>query len=275
MIAKEHSLPVTRQCELLDLNRSSVYYQPTPVSAEDLALMRRLDEMHLERPFYGSRRLRDWLCDEGHEVNRKRVQRLMRLLGITALYPKKRTSQPGKGHKIYPYLLRGLRIDRPNQVWATDLTYIPMAKGFVYLVAIMDWYSRRVLSWRISNSMDTDFCVEALEEALSIYGPPEIFNTDQGAQFTSQAFTGVLQDAGVSISMDGKGRWVDNVFVERLWRSVKYEEVYLKAYESVAQARDNISRYLEFYNRDRRHQALDRQTPDDMYFGLEEMPKAA
>ena len=275
MIAKEHSLPVTRQCELLDLNRSSVYYQPSLVSAEDLALMRRLDEMHLERPFYGSRRLRDWLCDEGHEVNRKRVQRLMRLLGITALYPKKRTSQAGKGHKIYPYLLRGLRIDRPNQVWATDLTYIPMAKGFVYLVAIMDWYSRRVLSWRISNSMDTDFCVEALEEALSTYGAPEIINTDQGAQFTSQAFTGVLQDAGVSISMDGKGRWVDNVFVERLWRSVKYEEVYLKAYESVAQARDNISRYLEFYNRDRRHQALDRQTPDDMYFGLEEMPRAA
>jgi putative transposase len=260
-------LPITRQCELLNLNRSSVYYQRVPVSDEDLSLMRRIDEMHLQRPFYGSRRLRDWLQDECYDVCRKRVRRLMQLMGITALYPKPRTSKPGKGHKIYPYLLRGLTIDRPNQVWATDISYIPMARGFVYLVAIMDWYSRKVLAWRLSNSMDSDFCVEALEEALATYGSPEIFNTDQGAQFNSVAFTSVQKAAGIGISMDGKGRWVDNVFVERLWRSVKYEEVYLKAYETVSEARDGIGAYPNFYNRERRHQGLNRQTPDQVYLG--------
>lgn len=275
MIDKDHRLPVTRQCQLLNLNRSTVYYHRAPVSDEDLALMRRIDALHLQRPFYGSRRLRDWLQDEGYAVNRKRVQRLMQLMSMTALYPKPRTSKPGNGHKIYPYLLRGLTIDRPNQVWATDITYIPMARGFVYLVAIMDWYSRKVLAWRLSNSMDSDFCVEALEEALATYGGPEIFNTDQGAQFTSEAFTGVLKAAGVDISMDGKGRWVDNVFVERLWRSVKYEDVYLKAYETITDARKGIGTYLHFYNRERRHQSLIRKTPDQVYLDNLEWPKAA
>lgn len=275
MIDKENRLPLTRQCQLLGLNRSTVYYPKTPVSEGDLVLMRRIDEMHLARPFYGSRRIRDWLQDEGHAVGRKRVQRLMRLMGITALYPKPCTSKPGEGHKIYPYLLRGLTIDRPNQVWATDITYIPMARGFVYLVAIMDWYSRKVLAWRLSNSMESDFCVEALEEALSVYGSPEIFNTDQGAQFTSEAFTDVLKEAGVDISMDGKGRWVDNVFVERLWRSVKYEDVYLRAYETVSEAREGIGTYLKFYNSERRHQSLNRQTPDEVYLGNVEWPQAA
>jgi putative transposase len=275
MIDHRHALPMTRQCQLLNLSRSSVYYQPAGVSDEDLTLMRRIDEMHLKRPFYGSRRIRDWLQDEGCPVNRKRVQRLMRQMGITALYPKANTSRPGKGHKIYPYLLRGLDIDRPNQVWATDICYIPMAKGFVYVVAIMDWYSRKVLAWRVSNTMDADFCVEALEEAINRYGTPEIFNTDQGAQFTSDAFTGVLKDAEIRISMDGKGRWVDNVFVERLWRSLKYEEVYLKAYDSVAEARLGIGNYFRFYNRERRHQSLDRQTPDQVYAGNVLWPVAA
>jgi putative transposase len=275
MIDRTHSLPVIRQCQLLDLSRSSVYYQPAGISAEDLQLMRRIDEMHLKRPFYGSRRIRDWLHDDGFLVNRKRVQRLMRQMGIAALYPKANTSRPGKGHKIYPYLLKGLDINRPNQVWATDLSYIPMAKGFVYVVAIMDWYSRKVLAWRISNTMDADFCVEALEEAISRYGAPDIFNTDQGAQFTSDAFTRVLKAAGIRISMDGKGRWVDNVFVERLWRSLKYEEVYLKAYETVAEARLGIGNYFRFYNRDRRHQSLERQTPDQVYEGSVMWPVAA
>ncbi len=275
MITRESDLPITRQCQLLKLNRSTVYYQPKLASEEDLKLMRRIDEMHLKRPFYGSRRIRDWLWEEGYDINRKRVQRLMRKMGITAIYPKKNTSKPGKGHKIYPYLLRNLVIDHPNQVWATDITYIPMAKGFVYLVAIMDWYSRRVLSWRLSNTMDSDFCVDALEEALGRYGNPDIFNTDQGAQFTSEAFTDVLKQAHVDISMDGKGRWMDNVFVERLWRSVKYEEVYLKAYESVAEARAGIGTYLEFYNSERRHQGMNRQTPDRVYWGSVEWLQAA
>ena len=275
MITRKSDLPVTRQCQLLNLNRSTVYYPPRPVSADDLRLMRRIDEMYLKRPFYGSRRLRDWLQDEGITVNRKRVQRLMRQMGMVAIYPKARTSKPGKGHKIYPYLLRNLKIDRPNQMWATDVTYIPMAKGFVYLVAIMDWYSRKVLSWRLSTTMDTEPCVAALEEALARYGSPEIFNTDQGAVFTSEDFTGVLKQAGVDISMDGKGRWMDNVFVERLWRSVKYEEVYLKAYETVAEARQGIGTYFEFYNSERRHQSLNRQTPDQLYRGKVEWPRAA
>ena len=275
MIDRTHALPVTRQCQLLNLNRSSVYYQAAGVSEEDLSLMRLIDEIHLKRPFYGSRRIRDDLQDLGHPVNRKKVQRLMRRMGIMALYPKANASRPGKGHKIYPYLLKGLTIDRPNQVWATDISYVPMARGFVYVVAIMDWYSRKVLAWRVSNTMDADFCVDALEEAISRYGVPEIFNTDQGAQFTSDAFTGVLKDAGIKISMDGKGHWVDNVFVERLWRSLKYEEVYLKAYDTVAEARLGIGKYFQFYNRERRHQSLDRQTPDQVYEGRVLWPIAA
>jgi len=261
-----HPLPKARRCQLLEVPRSTAYYQPTPVSTQDLALMRLIDEIHLQYPFYGSRRLCNELEDRGQTVNRKRVQRLMRLMGLQALYPRRRTSQPGKGHKIYPYLLRGLTIERANHVWATDITYIPMAKGFMYLVAIIDWYSRRVLSWRVSNTMDTGFCIEALEEALQRFGAPQIFNTDQGAQFTSEDFTGVLKDHGVEISMDGKGRWVDNVFVERLWRSVKYENVYLHAYETPAALRAGLARYFEFYNARRRHSALDRRTPDAVYF---------
>ena len=275
MIDRTHALPVTRQCQLLDLNRSSVYYRPMGVSEQDLKLMRLIDEIHLKRPFYGSRRIRDDLEDLGHAVNRKKVQRLMRQMGIAALYPKANTSRPGKGHKIYPYLLKGLTIDRANQVWAADLTYIPMAKGFVYVVAIMGWYSRKVLAWRLSNTMDADFCVEALEEAISRYGAPALFNTDQGAQFTSDAFTGILKEADIRISMDGKGRWVDNVFVERLWRSLKYEEVYLKAYDSVSQARLSIGNYFRFYNRERKHQSLDRRTPDQVYEGNVTWPIAA
>ena len=265
-IHSDHELPKTRRCELLNVARSSAYYQPELVSAQDLVLMRLIDEIHLQYPFYGSRRLRNELEVRGHTVNRKRVQRLMRQMDLTALYPRRRTSQPGKGHKIYPYLLRHLNIDRANQVWATDITYCPMAKGFMYLVAIMDWHSRRVLSWRVSNTLDTHFCVEALEEALQRFGAPEIFNTDQGSQFTSEAFTDVLKDKGVAISMDGKGRWVDNVFVERLWRSVKYEDLYLHAYETPAQLRTGLGRYFEFYNTRRRHSALDRRTPDAVYY---------
>ncbi len=265
-IHAEHALPKTRRCELLDVARSTAYYRPEPFSEEDLELMRLIDEIHLQWPFYGSRRIRDELQGGGHRVNRKRVQRLMRQMGLRALYPRRRTSQPGKGHKIYPYLLRDVSVERANQVWASDICYIPMAKGFMYLVAIMDWHSRRVLSWRVSNTLDTEFCIEALEEALRRFGAPEIFNTDQGAQFTSEAFTGVLKDNGVDISMDGKGRWVDNVFVERLWRSVKYEDVYLRAYETPTELRAGLGRYFEFYNTRRRHSALDRLTPNAVYF---------
>jgi putative transposase len=261
-----HALPKTRRCELLDVARSTAYYRPEPVGEEDVALMRLIDEIHLQRPFYGSRRTRDELEDRGHTVNRKRVQRLMRLMDLRALYPRRRTSQPGNGHKVYPYLLRDLPIERANQAWATDICYIPMAKGFMYLVAIMDWHSRRVLSWRVSNTLDTDFCIEALEEALQRFAAPEIFNTDQGSQFTSEAFTDVLKAHGIAISMDGKGRWVDNVFVERLWRSVKYEDVYLRAYETPTELRSGLARYFEFYNTRRRHSALDRRTPDAVYF---------
>ena len=274
MVDRAHQLPIVRQCELLSLNRSTAYYEPKPgFSEEDLKLMRRMDEMHLKRPFYGSRRLTDWLREEGQDINRKRVQRLMRKMGITALYPKKNTSQPGQGHKIYPYLLKGLEVNRPGQVYCSDITYIPMAKGFVYLVVIMDWYSRKVLSWRLSNTMDSAFCVDALEEAIDRFGAPDIFNTDQGAQFTSEAFTGVLKAAGIKISMDGKGRCIDNVFVERLWRSLKYEEVYLNDYDNLVEARAGIGRYLGFYNDRRQHQALGYQTPASFYDGL--VPKAA
>jgi putative transposase len=271
MIHMEHELPVSRRCELLEVARSTAYYQPKDVpSEEDLALMRLIDEIHLELPFYGSRRLVDELEDCGHAgVNRKRVQRLMREMDLVALYPKRRTSRPADGHKVYPYLLRGLSIERPNQVWAADICYIPMAKGFMYLVAIIDWHSRRVLAWRTSNTLDSAFCVQALEEALAHYGAPEIFNTDQGAQFTSQAFTSVLKAHNVAISMDGRGRWLDNVFVERLWRSVKYEDIYLRAYETPAALRAGLTRYFEFYNCRRRHAALDRRTPDAVYFAGE------
>lgn len=275
MVDGEVGMPVVRQCRLLDISRSTAYYQPQGVSDEDLELMRLIDEIHLEIPFYGSRRIRDELDDRGHRVNRKRVQRLMRLMGLEALYPKPKTTKPGKGHKIYPYRLKGLTIDRPNQVWATDISYIPMAKGFMYLVAIMDWHSRKVLSFRLSNTMDTDFCVEALEEAISRFGVPEIFNTDQGSQFTSEAFTGVLKHHDVIISMDGKGRWIDNVFVERLWRSVKYEDIYLRAYETPKELQQGLDRYFQFYNTRRRHASLKRHTPDAVYFGGMTMPDAA
>lgn len=266
MVDRKDPLPVSRQCALLELPRSTFYHVPKPVSDEELALMRLVDECHLKHPYYGSRRIRDWLEDQGHLVNRKRVQRLMRTMGLTALYPKRNLSLANQAHKVYPYLLRDLVIDRPNQVWATDITYVPMARGFVYLVAIMDWYSRRVLSWSVSNTLDTRFCIDALNEAIDNHGAPEIFNTDQGSQFTSEEFTGVLKQHDIRISMDGKGRWVDNVFVERLWRSVKYEEVYLKAYDSIGAARASLGKYFTFYNRERRHQSLDRQTPDDVYY---------
>ena len=236
------------------------------MTEEELQLMGLIDRCHLKHPFYGSRRVRYWLEDQGHVVNRKRVQRLMRTMRLVALYPKRNLSLANQAHKVYPYLLRNLVIDRANQVWATDITYIPMARGFVYLVAVMDWYSRRVLSWRVSNTLDTSFCIEALEEAIENHGAPEIFNTDQGSQFTSKEFTDVLKANDIQISMDGKGRWVDNVFVERLWRSVKYEEVYLKAYDDIRSAKASLGQYFEFYNSQRRHQSLDRQTPDQVYY---------
>ncbi len=259
------TLSIRRQCELLVLSRSSVYYErEDAVSEEDLSLMRLLDELHLKYPFMGSRRLKDELTKLGTRINRKRVQRLMRLMGLEALYPKQRTSLPNATHRRFPYLLKGLAIEHPNHVWATDITYVPMARGFLYLIAIIDWSSRAVLSWRLSNTMDVDFCVEALEEAITRFGRPEIFNTDQGAQFTSEAFLHVLERNHIRISQDGKGRWMDNVFIERLWRSVKYEEVYLKAYETVNDARTNLAKYFHFYNHERRHQTLG-QTPWNAY----------
>lgn len=264
-----------RQCEVLDLCRSSLYYQPKPVSAADLALMRRIDELHLAHPFLGARRLARMLQREGFAAGRRHVGSLMRLMGIEAIYRKQRTSIAGKGHQVYPYLLGSLAIERPNQVWAADITYLPMAKGFAYLVAILDLYSRKVLSFRVSNAMSTDFCVEALHEALTRYGAPEIFNTDQGAQFTAEDFTAVLLAKGVRVSMDGKGRWVDNVFVERLWRSVKYEDLYLHAYETVSEVKAALASYFSFYNARRPHQSLEYRTPDERYFGTDEMKKAA
>jgi putative transposase len=267
MIERDHALALTRQCQVLEISRSSQYYRPVAVSQADLALMRAIDELHLAHPFYGSRRIRNALGDQGFKVGRRHVQTLMDKMGIEALYPKPRLSEPHPGHKVWPYLLRDLAITRPNQVWAADITYIPLAKGFAYLVAIIDWYSRRVLSWRLSNCLDTSFCVEALEEALVRHGSPEIFNTDQGSQFTDKAFTGMLDAHDIRISMDGRGRWIDNVFVERLWRSVKYEEVYLKAYESIPQAKRQLGSYFTFYNQRRRHQGLGDQTPDAVYYG--------
>lgn len=259
-------LSISRQCELLDIPRSTFYHVPQPVSEEDLELMRLIDRCHTELPFYGSRRIKGWLKDEGITVNRKRIQRLMRTMGVVAVYPKQKLSQPNAAHRVYPYLLRNLTIDRPNQVWAADITYLPMARGFVYLVAIMDWHSRKVLSWRLSNTMDSSFCVDALNDAIDHYGTPEIFNTDQGSQFTCDDFTEVLKDHEIAISMDGRGRWMDNVFIERLWRSVKYEEVYLKGYEGMLDARRSLGHYFEFYNQQRRHQSLDDQTPDAVYY---------
>jgi putative transposase len=266
MIDRSHALSLARQAEELGISRGSLYYQPQPVSATDLALMRRMDDLHLEYPFAGSRMLRDLLVAEGFTVGRLHVATLMKRMGIEALYRRPNTSKRAPGHQVYPYLLRKLPITRPNQVWAMDITYIPMARGFVYLAAVVDWFSRRVLVWRLSITLEASFCIEALEEALARCGRPEIVNTDQGSQFTSTAFTEVLQKNQIAISMDGKGAWRDNVFVERLWRSIKYEEVYLKAYDSVSEARASIGHYLTFYNSRRPHSSLDRRTPDQAYF---------
>ena len=266
MIDGGHDLPIMRQAQLLELSRSAVYYRPQPSSAADLALMRRIDELHLEHPFAGARMLRDLLRQEGYTVGRKHVARLMRTMGIEALYRKANTSRRHPEHRIYPYLLRGLTIDRPNQVWAMDITYLPMARGFVYLAVALDWATRRILAWRLSNSLTADFCVEALEEAITRYGVPEIMNTDQGSQFTGTEFIATLTQHAIRISMDGKGCWRDNVFVERLWKTVKYEEVYLHAYDTVSAANESLARYVSFYNGRRPHTALDRQTPDAAYF---------
>jgi putative transposase len=264
-----------RQCELLDLCRSSLYYEPAPVSAADLALMRRLDELHLEYPFLGARRLARLLQREGWPVGRRHVGTLMQRMGIEAIYRKKRTSIPAQGHTIYPYLLSNVAIERANQAWAADITYVPLAKGFAYLMAILDLYSRKVLAFRVSNALTAEFCVEALEEALARYGAPEIFNTDQGSQFTDDDFTAPLKAKGVRISMDGKGRWIDNVFVERLWRSVKYEEIYLHAYATPREVTTALTRYFSFYNERRVHQNLDYRTPDEMYFAAGALKQAA
>jgi putative transposase len=275
MIDREHELPIARQAKVLNISRGSVYYRPKAVSAADLALMRRIDELHLEFPFAGARMLRDFLKREGFDVGRRHVTTLMKHMGIEAIYRRPNTSKPAPGHKIYPYLLRGVKVEKPNRVWATDITYIPMARGFVYLVAVVDWFSRRVLSHRVSITMEADFCVEALNEAMAKHGKPEIFNTDQGSQFTSKAFTRVLLDKEIKISMDGKGSWRDNVFVERLWKSVKYEEVYLHAYDSVGHARSSLGKYLDFYNRRRPHSSLDARTPDEAYFNPSQAAVAA
>ena len=275
MIQKIHPLSKLRRCELLNISRSSIYYQPKSVSDTDQTLMKLIDETHTAKSFLGSRRIVDSLADDHNQVvNRKRVSRLMKVMGIQAIYPKPRTTQSNPQHKVYPYLLRNMNIDQSNQVWATDITYIPMAKGFIYLTVIMDWYSRKVLSWRLSNSMDTSFCIDALEEAIFRYGRPIIFNTDQGSQYTSEAFTQVLKDNDIRISMDGKGAWRDNVFVERLWRSVKYEEVYLNAYESMSEAKKSLQKYFKFYNQNRKHQTL-KAKPDQVYYESIKLPEAA
>lgn len=267
MIDSGAQLTVTRQCALLGLNRTGVYYTPRPVSESDLKLMRRIDELHLEIPFYGARRLSKQLCREGMEVGRVHVAKLMRRMGIEALYRRPRTSIPARDAFIYPYLLEGVVIEKPNHVWATDITYLPMAHGFLYLAAIVDVGSRKVLSFRLSNTLTPDFCVAALEEALARFGVPEIFNTDQGSQFTCKDWIDVLKPTGVGISMDGKGRWIDNVFVERLWRTIKYEEVFLHAYRDGREAQRRLANYIEFYNSRRLHQSLDYNTPDEVYFG--------
>lgn len=275
MIDRTHEMPISRQCSILDICRSSYYYQAVPMDQRDVELMRVIDEIHLKYPFYGSRKARDELRDRGYQVGRGHVRTLMRKMDIHALYQKPRLSEPHPAHKVYPYLLRGLEITEANHVWVADICYVPMARGFCYLVAIMDWASRRVLAWRLSNTLGPSFCTDALEEALQRYGTPEIFNTDQGSQFTSEAFTGVLATRGIRISMDGKGRWMDNVFIERLWKSVKYEEVYLKAYNSIAEARRGLGAYFEFYNQRRRHQGLDNRIPDEVYWSSRPTTQAA
>jgi putative transposase len=266
MIDRGHDLALVRQAALLQVSRGRLYYEPRPVAAADLAVMRRIDVLHLDYPFTGSRMLRDLLRGEGVAIGRERVVTLMRRMVIEALYRRPNTSKPAPGRKIYPYPLRGLAVERPNQVWAMDITYIPMARGFVYLAAVVDWFSRRVLAWRLSITLEVEFCLDAVEEALARHGRPDIFSTDQGSQFTSTAFTGLLLKHGIAISMDGRGAWRDNVFVERLWRSVKYEEVYLRAYDSVGEARASLGRYLDFYNRRRPHSSLDARTPEKAYF---------
>ena len=275
MIDRDHALPVVRQAKALGISRSSIYYRPRPASDVDLRIMRRIDELHLEHPFAGSRMMQGMLRREGYACGRRHVATLMRRMGIEALYRKRSTSRRHPSNPVYPYLLRSFAVTRPNQVWAMDITYIPMAKGFVFLAAVIDWHSRRVLAWKVSITMDVGFCMEAVEEALKRHETPEIFNTDQGSQFTSEAFTGLIRSHGIAISMDGKGSWKDNVFVERLWKSVKYEEVYLKAYESVSEARAGVGRYFEFYNGRRPHSSLGGMTPDECHNLLLSEPKAA
>ena len=275
MIDRGHKLPVTCQAKVVGISRSSLYYQPRPLSGADLRLMRRIDELHLGHPFAGGRMMRDLLRQGDIYSGRRHVSTLMRRMGIEALYRKPNTSRRHPRHLVYPYLLRGLAVTRTNQVWAMDITYIPMARGFVYLAGVMDWFSRKVLAWRVSITMDTAFCMEAVEEAMERYGAPDIFNTDQGSQFTSEAFTGLLKDNGIRTSMDGRGSWRDNVFIERLWRSVKYEEVYLRAYESVSEARAGLGRYFEFYNANRPHSSLGGITPDQLYTKALSTPAAA
>jgi putative transposase len=275
MIDRNHPLPISKQAKAVGISRGSVYYLPRPVSDFDQELMKRIDHLHLDYPFAGSRMLRDLFKQEGYRIGRKHVATLMGRMGIEALYRKPRTTKPGIGHKIYPYLLRNMAVTRPNQVWAMDITYIPMARGFVYLVAVVDWFTRRVLSWKVSITMDVHFCLEAVEEAMARYGTPEIMNTDQGSQFTSQAFTGLLKENDIRISMDGKGAWRDNVFVERLWRSVKYEDIYLRAYESASAVRTGLNRYFNFYNSRRPHSSLDGKTPEQVYFGMLSQTRAA
>lgn len=272
MIDKEHELPITKQCKVLQLSRSSVYYEPAPTSDKDGELIRLIDEIHLEEPYLGSRGMKSALKIRGYKVGRIHVRTLMRKMGIEAIYKKPRLSKPHPGHKVYPYLLRGLDITEANAVWCSDITYIPMAKGFCYLVAVMDWASRKVLSWRLSNTLDVSFCIESLEEAMLKYGTPDIFNTDQGSQFTSVEFTSILTNHGIRISMDSRGRWRDNIFIERLWKTVKYQEVYLKAYESISHARKELSKFFERYNMRRPHQGLNDRTPDDVYWST--LPKA-
>ena len=266
MIDPDNELSIQKQTRLLKISRSSVYYQPRPLSEDELALMRKIDELHLEYPFAGNRMLRDFLERDKISIGRRHMRTVMRRMGIEAIYRKPNTSKPAPGHKIYPYLLRDVAITRPNQVWSTDISYVPMKRGFVYLIAVIDWYSRRVLSWRLSNTMDVSFCLEALDEALSKHGKPEIFNTDQGSQFTSVAFTDRLKSADIKISMDGKGRWCDNVYVERFWRTIKYDEIYLHAYESVSEARSGIAKFIRFYNEVRPHSSLQAKTPNQVYF---------
>ena len=275
MIDRQHELPLTHQSKILKLSRSSVYYRAVGIRERDLEMMRIIDEVHLKYPFYGSRNIRDELRDRGYKVGRGHVSTLMKKMGVAALYRKPRLSKPHPGHKIYPYLLRDLDITRGNHVWAADITYLPMAKGFCYLVAIMDWASRRVLAWKLSNTLDVSFCTEALEEAIRKHGVPDILNSDQGSQFTSEAFTDILKSHDIKISMDGRGRWMVNVFIERLWKSVKYEDVYLKAYGSITGVRHGLREYFEFYNTKRRHQSLDRRTPDDVYWSTLPQMQAA